>query len=88
MAIAMVTLLSLVACAEKQVPDSDIFTLYSNAPSDKFARLHEATFDARQAVEMNAHHCERVQRLLQEWYNTTTKTTDVKFWCEKGRYRK
>ena len=77
-----------VACSDKGIHDIDVFTLYSNAPSDKFYRLHEATFDTHYGSEMNAHHCERVQQLLQRWYNTETKTSDVKFWCEKGRYKK
>ena len=80
--------LSTVACSEKGIHDADAFTLYSNAPSDKFSRLHEATFDTHYSSEFNALKCERVQRLLQEWYNVETKTSDVKFWCEKGRYKK
>lgn len=77
-----------VACSDKGIHDGDVFTLYSNAPSDKFVRLHEATFDTHYGSEMNSHHCERAQKLLQSWYNTETKTSDVKFWCEKGRYKK
>lgn len=76
------------ACSENDIHEEDIFTLYSSATSDKFARLHEATFDTHYGSELNAHHCERTQRLVQEWYNTETKTSEVKFWCEKGRYRK
>ena len=87
-AVVVISVLLTAACSEKGVHDGDVFTLYSNAPSDQFARLHEATFDAHYGSEFNSAKCESVQRLLQEWYNTETKTNDVKFWCEKGRYKK
>ena len=86
--VVVISALFTAACSEKGIHDGDVFTLYSNAPSDKFARLHEATFDTHYGSEFNSFKCERVQRLVQEWYNAETKTNDVKFWCEKGRYKK
>ncbi|MBE0627765.1 MAG: hypothetical protein IH606_23480 [Burkholderiales bacterium] len=84
--------LLLAACGEKDNPDEAIFTLYSSAPSDQFFRGHEATFDAYLKSEdafWNAKKCERVARLLQEnWQAEVSKTISVRFWCEKGRYRK
>ena len=85
----IVVTLSIMACGKKMgIPENDVFTLYANAPSDKFWRSHEATFDTPYGAEFNAHKCERAQRLLQDDWHATVKTADVKFWCEKGRYRK
>lgn len=81
----------LVACDKTATPDNYVYTLYRNAPSDPAFRVHVATFDSKaysSGNEMdeffNKKNCERVQTMFQsqpDW-------ADVKFWCEKGPYKK
>ena len=82
--------------------DSHVFTLYSNAASNHSARLHVATFDVyigkdnpaaknfQAAAAMgNQVKCQKVADLLKEdWDRTVKYEPNVKFWCEKGVYRK
>ena len=76
-----------VACGNKE-PDVEVFTLYRNVPSDQAFRVHVATFDAGKGDEFynwsNFKNCERAQQMFQaqpDWQ-------DVRFWCEKGRFKK
>jgi hypothetical protein len=79
------------ACGHKE-PEVEVFTLYRNVPSDQTFRVHVATFDASgpdgRGSEFdnfsNFKNCERAQQMFQaqpDWNN-------VKFWCEKGRFKK
>jgi len=95
---SMIFFLALVACDKSN--DEHIFTLYSSYQSN---RLHVATFDAtpnswsdkktddqfkKWFTEENSNECNKVAELLiKEWVNTV-KNNDVRYWCEKGRYRK
>lgn len=90
--------LALLGCNKSN--DDHVFTLYS---SYKNNRLHVATFDAAPiswndknhdgelkeiSSELNFKECGKVANLLEnEWLNTV-KNNDIKYWCEKGRYRK
>ena len=80
-----------VACSNKE-PEVEVFTLYRNVPSDQAFRVHVATFDSSgydgKGDEFhnwgNFKNCERAQQMFQaqpDW-------KDVKFWCEKGRFKK
>lgn len=79
------------ACSMPDTPDSHAYTLYRNAPSDPAFRVHVATFDSNAYSSggemdelMNKKNCEHVQVMFQsqpDW-------ADVKFWCEKGRFKK
>ena len=80
-----------VACDHKE-PEVEVFTLYRNVPSDQAFRAHVATFDATghggKGSEFynlsNFKNCERAQQMFQaqpDW-------KDVRFWCEKGRFKK
>ncbi len=80
--------LSAAACGEKGTPDSEVYTLYAGAGSDKFNRGHEATFDSHYGEAINAYSCERAQRLLQAEFQRSIGLEEVKVWCEKGRYKK
>jgi hypothetical protein len=73
-------------------PEVDVFTLYRNVPSDETFRVHVATFDATGSDGKgdpfynwsNTKNCERASRMFQaqpDWKG-------VKFWCEKGRFKK
>ena len=79
------------ACSEKSIETSEIFTLYRNVPSDETFRVHVATFDAGtdgNSSEFynwsNMKNCERAREMFQALPDSNT----VKFWCEKGHYKK
>ena len=96
---SILLLSTLVGCERSN--DDHIFTLYSNYRNNN--RLHVATFDAtsnswngnmtdkqfkKLFTDENSKECNKVAELLvKEWVNTV-KNTDVKYWCEKGKYRK
>jgi hypothetical protein len=63
--------------------DTDVFTLYRNSVTNENMRIHVATFDAAEKEEYNRGNCEQAQVLFQ-----AQPGVKVKFWCEKGRYRK
>ena len=75
--LSLVAVLSLSACN-----DSTVFTLYRNSVLSADARIHIASFDARENESYNRENCELARDLF-------AKQPDVKarFWCEKGRYR-
>ena len=82
--------------------DGHVFTLYSNAASNLSARLHISTFDAyigkdhpdarkfqAAAGIANQASCQKVADLLKEdWDRSVKFEPNVKFWCEKGVFRK
>ena len=89
----------LIASGCSQQSDDHIFTLYSNAASDSSYRFHVATFDkdsqiANQAWQEatgkdNQWNCDKAARLFkEEWDQTIKGQEQVKYWCEKGRFRK
>lgn len=63
--------------------DTDVFTLYRNSVTNENMRIHVATFDAAEKEEYNRGNCEQAQVLFQAQAGVK-----VKFWCEKGRYKK
>lgn len=63
--------------------DSDTFTLYRSSAMDGSMRLHVATFDSVDGEKYNAGNCEIARGLFQAQPGVT-----VRYWCEKGRYRK
>lgn len=63
--------------------DGSDFTLYRNSALDEAARIHVASFDARDGEAYNRGNCEIAQSLFQQQPGAKTR-----FWCEKGRFRK
>ena len=63
--------------------DSNTYTLYRSSATGVFMRVHVATFDAKEQEDYNKANCEVAQELFQNQPGVT-----VKFWCEKGGYRK
>ncbi len=57
------------------------FTLYRSSAVIPDARLHVATFDARDGSAYNADNCETTARLFQAQPGVT-----VRYWCERGRF--
>jgi len=82
-----------VACSETGSSESKVFTLYStNFPHDH-GRSGVATFDlAREPL--NSQMCQEVATLYQSDFekrkreNGWSADTKMRFWCEKGRFKK
>lgn len=66
-------------------PDDHVFTLYRTSPSTQgdSLRLHVATFDSADGERYNNGNCEVARGLFQGQPGVT-----VRYWCEKGRFRK
>ena len=62
---------------------SDSFTLYRASPMDPLMRIHIATFDTDQGAKYNHENCNTSATLFQLQSGVT-----VKYWCEKGSYKK
>lgn len=73
-------LLQLTGCF---LSDSNTYTLYRSSATGEFMRLHVATFDASEKEDYNKGNCDIAQELFQKQPGVT-----VKFWCEKGKYKK
>lgn len=82
------------ACSEQTLPESEIYTLYStNFPTD-FGRSGVATFDLANIPEANGEMCRETADLLQADFERRkiekiwNPETKMRYWCEKGRFRK
>ena len=76
---AISTALLLSACVNE-----DIYTLYKNSDqvSGAYERIHIATFDTS-SDKYNYLKCQEFSEILQNKEKSV-----VKYWCEKGRYKK
>jgi len=65
--------------------EDDVFTLYRSSALNGGAtwRLHVATFDTRNGKAYNLENCEIAKSLFQNQPMVT-----VRYWCEKGYFRK
>jgi hypothetical protein len=77
-AIPLVVLL-LTACGE------NTYTLYRNSATSggESWRMHVATFDAKDGEAYNMGNCQIAEELFQKQPGVT-----VKYWCEKGKFKK
>lgn len=77
-------LLTLLVCG-CSTPESSIFTLYRNSVTTDGdgMRIHVSTFDAAEGSDYNRKNCDQAKTLFQE-----QPMVKVKFWCEKGRFKK
>ena len=65
-------------------PTGDVFTLYRNSAVDKNMRVHVASFDVANGGDgYNDENCRIAAGLFQAQEGVT-----VRYWCEKGRFRK
>jgi len=78
MKLIIIYLLFLMSCSQ-----SESYTLYRNSVSDETMRLHVATFDAKDGEKYNQGNCDIAKDLFQKQDGVK-----VKFWCEKGRFKK
>jgi hypothetical protein len=66
-----------------QTESGTAYSLYRSSATGVRERIHIATFDASEADSYNNENCQQAQTLFQQQPGVT-----VKFWCEKGRYRR
>ena len=85
---------SLAACSDKSVRESEVYTLYSsNYPTD-IGRSGVATFDLANIPELNGQICQEAADLYQADFEKRKKengwstTAKMRYWCEKGRFKK
>ncbi len=92
-AIIILCMSSFSACSKNEVPESEVFTLYStNYPND-FGRSGVATFDlAREPL--NSMMCQEAADMHQADFEKRRSAkgqgveVKMRFWCEKGRFKK
>jgi hypothetical protein len=84
----------LTACSEKSFPEVGVYTLYStNFPND-YGRSGVATFDLANIPELNGQICQEAAELFQADFERRKKEkggssdTKMRYWCEKGRFKK
>lgn len=65
------------------VSDGDTYTLYRSSVIVQDARLHVASFDTAEGGKYNNENCQQAQELFQG-----DPKVHVRFWCEKGRFKK
>jgi hypothetical protein len=63
--------------------NDELYTLYRGSPTLENARIHIATFDANEKESYNMENCQIAAELFQKQQGVT-----VKYWCEKGSYKK
>ena len=78
-----VIFLSVVLLTSCSLIDDSTFTLYRSSVTDPLMRVHIATFDTDNKAAYNQGNCDLARDLFQKQDGVK-----VKFWCEKGRYRK
>lgn len=76
--LAVLILVSLSACKADEV-----YTLYRSSPTDPNMRIHVATFNASEGNDYNSENCYVAKNLFANQPRVT-----VRYWCEKGSYKK
>lgn len=78
----VLALISVLAGCAPKGDDSVIYTLYRSSAAAEM-RIHLATFDAAETEAYNRENCQIAAGLFQAQSGVV-----VRYWCEKGRYRK
>ena len=78
--ICFVVVLFLAGCSDS---DNDTYTLYRNSELAGFPRMHVSTFDSMEGEKFNRVNCQIAADLFQGQPFVV-----VKYWCEKGKYKK
>ena len=91
--VVLVAALGLFACSENSVPETDVFTLYStNFPHD-YGRSGVATYNLAKEP-FNSVMCQEAAELYQADFEKRKKENGwksddkMRYWCEKGRFKK
>lgn len=81
------------ACTERTVPESSVFTLYSTNFPHEVGRYGVATFDLADET-INDLGCKEAAELYRADFekrkreNGWSAETKMRYWCEKGRFKK
>ena len=67
----------------RETTRTDVYTLYRNSVLDSTKRFHVASFNSTDGDDYNRENCEVARGLFQRQPGVT-----VKYWCEKGEYKK
>ena len=101
--VTLLIALFITGCVKSDVPaapENVVFTLYTHPVSDPYFRIHIATFDsyvdykgsAEAYVIRNKKYCDEAAVSFQSNFLETTKgianADRVRYWCEKGRFKK
>jgi hypothetical protein len=94
----LITALSLGLISSCAIAAGTEYTLYrtgidlSTKVHDEILRIHVATFDADQDAKYNLANCELAQELFNanqpHYRGSIYSTIKIKYWCEKGRFKK
>lgn len=79
---SMISLVLATGCSDR-ASLGDTYTLYRSSLVDGVSRLHVATFDAKGGDGYNSGNCDLAADLFQHQDGVK-----VRFWCEKGGYKK
>lgn len=91
--LTLVFLAALGACSEKAMVESEVYTLYSTNYPQSSSHSGVATFDLSTEL-FNRAMCEEAADLYTQDFEklrASTRydgTTKMRYWCEKGRYKK
>ncbi|MBI4191097.1 MAG: hypothetical protein HY525_11240 [Betaproteobacteria bacterium] len=92
---AALGLMFLAACAMDAGTEYTLYRTGIDIPTkthDETLRIHVATFDAHQDASYNLANCEFAQELFNSsqphYRGSTFGTIKVRYWCEKGRFKK
>lgn len=83
----------LTACSEMNTPESDVYTLYSSNYPTEAGRSGVATFDLAKEP-LNGMMCNEAAAMHQADFeyrkkeNGWSRDTKMRYWCEKGRFKK
>lgn len=80
LAIALGFALCVTGCG---VSEGNVYTLYRHGVGMPSMRIHLATFDADEKEDYNRENCEIAAELFAAQPGVT-----VRYWCEKGRFKK
>lgn len=61
----------------------DVYTLYRSSMTGPNMRIHVASFDSKDGDQYNRENCEITQDLFIKQPGVA-----VRYWCEKGRFKK
>jgi hypothetical protein len=90
---SLALIVALGACSEKGAPDSEVYTLYSTNYPQSSSNSGVATFDLSTEL-FNRAMCEEAADLYTQDFEKLRAssrydgTTKMRYWCEKGRYKK
>lgn len=75
--LSLALIIPLIGCVDST------YTLYRTQVRNENARTHVATFDAKDGEAYNMGNCQIAEELFQKQSGVT-----VKYWCEKGTFKK